>query len=812
MNNSYNPSWNSPVNPPFQLAHNSPTAGPLQRQPNGHISTPPQPIGNVFQNHPQMSPRTPRPLIPQSSPMRPVAPTSTPGLSQSSAAKTPTLPPTPKPANGRSLPNRDVTEDTFDDTYVAFIHYCNPDVPTEADTSLLRKWFRNNLPKSDGKIFSTYVLWELIRKLDRKELKTWGQLAIEMGVEPPSTEKGQSTQKVQQYAVRLKRWMRAMHIDAFFEYLLGKEHAYFNQVPPQKESGHSEQERDGVPMEEDLAIRALMPEWRPKRGRRKTDDATKANDKANDPDAHVDKRPHLDTAGPVDNYEYGGHSAAFPQSAIPFSAFPDDGDNPWGPHSALPFSSMSVQTAHPINGQQQNPDFRWRLDGREASPNFPYPQSAITPGQRVIEKPSINEPRSAIPTSSEKPTKARRKHGPAVSSAWPSNNTSSSGKIRGRPPSNRSTQDGPFTTFPVKPKDAETPTISVSEASGSTTSNPPTLAPAPTPTTYKASPPQNLMPGVNGSASGFQHIQAKPSKLQLQVPRHSGGPVRLATPPTVMVNGSTGGSTSPTFGNHGRRTSADFFREGDDHETETNPFTGNSTAHSKSPLPFTLSDVSRLFVARLLRAKIAGRPHPLTLEEAHLVSNKSLDHIRSLHPSPTQHEADFPATAATWLGVSAELPRYPLMKEASCSKLQISANHSQQSLNLAWTIGIPPLNQNPTTKSSSSNIAEPPDFWIDMHLVISLENHNTRSEQDFSSAHPSSAPPAQKTKKPLLPAAQILNGHYPSGPTTDTGGTREDWREKYLALEREVAAKEMAWKGYRMRVLEAAMGDLSEEA
>ncbi len=81
--------------------------------------------------------------------------------------------------------------------------YCNPSVPPDTDTTELRKTFRGP-PKSDGKNFSTFTLFELIRKLDQKEIKTWAQLAIDLGVEPPSLEKGQSAQKVQQYAVRLK--------------------------------------------------------------------------------------------------------------------------------------------------------------------------------------------------------------------------------------------------------------------------------------------------------------------------------------------------------------------------------------------------------------------------------------------------------------------------------------------------------------------------------------------------------------------------------------------------------------------------------
>jgi hypothetical protein len=103
----------------------------------------------------------------------------------------------------RVLPSSDVSDDTFDDAYVAFIFYCNPAIPLDTDTLELRRSFRSP-PKSDGKTFSTYTLFELIRKLEMKEIKTWAQLAIDLGVEPPAVDKGQSAQKVQQYAVRLK--------------------------------------------------------------------------------------------------------------------------------------------------------------------------------------------------------------------------------------------------------------------------------------------------------------------------------------------------------------------------------------------------------------------------------------------------------------------------------------------------------------------------------------------------------------------------------------------------------------------------------
>ena len=115
-----------------------------------------------------------------------------------------TIDPTPTPSSTRpSLPNRAVTSATIEDAYVAFVLYCNPGVPLDTDTAGLREAFRTP-PKSGGKSFSTYTLFELIKKLETKELKTWAELALKLGVEPPDQEKGQSSQKIQQYAVRLK--------------------------------------------------------------------------------------------------------------------------------------------------------------------------------------------------------------------------------------------------------------------------------------------------------------------------------------------------------------------------------------------------------------------------------------------------------------------------------------------------------------------------------------------------------------------------------------------------------------------------------
>ena len=106
-------------------------------------------------------------------------------------------------ATERKLPEREIDDSSIDDAYVQFIMYCNPYVPANVDTSELKKGFRSP-PKSDGKTFSPYTLFGLISRLENKDIKTWTQLVMELGVEPPDAAKNQSSQKVQQYAVRLK--------------------------------------------------------------------------------------------------------------------------------------------------------------------------------------------------------------------------------------------------------------------------------------------------------------------------------------------------------------------------------------------------------------------------------------------------------------------------------------------------------------------------------------------------------------------------------------------------------------------------------
>lgn len=141
------------------------------------------------------------------SPMPP--PATTAGPSASPRCSSPLLAQSAQPSASaapeprRELPSKDVTDDNIDDIYAHFILYCNPHFPSNVDTTELKRIFRKP-PTSDGKDFKIFTLWQLIQKFDSKEIKTWTQLALDLGVEPASAEKGGSVQKVQQYSVRLK--------------------------------------------------------------------------------------------------------------------------------------------------------------------------------------------------------------------------------------------------------------------------------------------------------------------------------------------------------------------------------------------------------------------------------------------------------------------------------------------------------------------------------------------------------------------------------------------------------------------------------
>lgn len=337
-------------------------------------------------------------------------------------------------------------------------------------------------------------------------------------------------------------------MDAFFAFLWGRPKPYQTERPPPTATV-ADTPRDSIPLEEDLAIRALLPEWRPKRGRRKAEDLETA-----DADGNAVKRQNVRASSADFSNMFDEQYSAAPSSALPWSAQPTTADAWTAAQVAIaPKTPSSTQT--PSSGQlsaaRANQGSSWRYNNNNTTtinetPSTPYPQSAITPRQNYLSSPKIDEPKSAHPsTTSKSPSRARKRHAPAVSSAWPSTANGTTAKIRGRPPSNRSVQDGPFSTFPANPtsRDAQVvvsggPVISTnsstpapdSQSNGGLSQSLSPNPPAPT-----------LLHATPSSTASPQPLQQtrKPSKLQLQVPQNPSGPIRLATPPRVLINGES---------------------------------------------------------------------------------------------------------------------------------------------------------------------------------------------------------------------------------------------------------------------------------
>ncbi|KAM0286051.1 hypothetical protein ACHAQH_001059 [Verticillium albo-atrum] len=385
--------------------------------------------------------------------------------------------------------------------------YCNPAVPLETDTGTLREAFRA-LPKSGGKTFTAYNLFLLVRQLETKQLKTWAELALKLGVEPPDKDKGESSQKIQQYAVRLKRWMHSMHVDAFFEYLMSIPHPYWTDIPTHPTPIYQEG-RDGVAPVDDMALRALVPQARPKRGKKRAEDDSLIEPPSQRPRIELPaaEEYHPDRTGPG-----------------PWSAHPDAR----GPFTSRPTGSL-LRPGQEVGAWLPDQDAQTPLT---AYPNGPL--SAITPTTRNAFWGDSTEPRSAITAKGK--THQQRRHGAkVVSSAWRSRGLggNTNGKARGRPPMNRNIDQPTYTTslaaepsydtpVPNGNDQVITPAICTPPSNTPLTGTPMSAPPLATPLPLSAPLPPEY--------SAHTQRPSKPS-ISLQVPERVGGAVRLATPP-----------------------------------------------------------------------------------------------------------------------------------------------------------------------------------------------------------------------------------------------------------------------------------------
>ncbi|PNY24124.1 ARS-binding protein 2 [Tolypocladium capitatum] len=410
-----------------------------------------------------------------------------------------------------TLPERDVTAESIEDAYVNFVFYCNPALSLAADTESLREAFRNP-PKSGGKAFHPFAIYELVRKFYDKDIKTWTELTTMLGVEPPDPSKDESSQKIAQYGVRLKKWMNSMHVKAFFEYLMEIPNDYWTKIPTDP-NPIAWPVRDGVAVEDDMALRALLPHIRPKRGRKRPE-----GDEATGSPA---QRPRLSPSSAVDDYRHG---------LQPWSAHPD---------------ARASTPADPTRPQNAG---SWGQNDSLQTPLSRWPQSAATPTSRGTFWDDALEPRSAMTPSKPKPSNHRR-GAKNVSSAWKPGGNDSGGKQRGRPPMVRTPVDGSSPamqswTTPAQATNARDPKPagpSQQMNNGYLQTNHPGMNGPQTPPTS--------MPHQTQQQAHIPQDGSRPARpsISLQVPERQGGSVRLATPPpprppAVTVNGQHEGA------------------------------------------------------------------------------------------------------------------------------------------------------------------------------------------------------------------------------------------------------------------------------
>lgn len=563
-----------------------------------------------------------------------------------------------------------------------------------------------------------------------------------------------------------------MHVDAFFEYCLGNAHTYYTQLPAF--NGTVNEIRDGVPLDEDLALRALVPEWKPKRGRKRVED--KEHD-----DSKYSKRPHLDTsASALDSRAPSQSSVIFPHSAIPWSAYPDDAGHhdPWSAVSAFPAeasASVGALTPQP-HGHGPGRKFRWRLNDRDSSPSQ-HPQSAITPRCQESEHLLPDEPQSAIVQSSTGKGQMRRRHAPAVSSAWPGH--ASTKRPRGRPPNNRTTQDGQFSTFPANP---DTTNASTTVATSQT---------HPISANENDSQIREERTPLQRPAIPFQPLSSKPSKLQLQVPQRPGGPVRLATPPTVLVNGENDAHASAARQTSSSRLSAEPTNATSGNEVEVIDSNARQQNQSASP-KYSLDDVALSFTERILSGVRLNRTTPFSAEEAKELAEQAIRQLK-MNASNSLSSNNLVVYCASYLGVAQRLG----LGGNVPGPVTIAANSSPSA--------------DDAEKSSRGDCSVVYDIRFDSspasgfgvnttikNLVIPDVGLRVSTAKDDSTRDRSSSV--------TVPITDSLTDNS-DDERLDESTLESTWKQKYLNLRKKVRNKEAAFGKYKLKILETVMMD-----
>lgn len=559
--------------------------------------------------------------------------------------------------------------------------------------------------------------------------------------------------------------MRAMHIDAFFEYCLGHQHPYYTKVYPLTEQ--EEECRDGVPRDEDLALRALVPEWKPKRGRKRVDEVGV--------DHKEQKKTRLYT--PNAGVEGGYHTDETPQSSMPWSACPDSAEHPpggWptGPPAHLDNAKNPPRMATPERPIDIQPTAaRWSFSVHR-SPPFQYPQSAVTPRHRDLDALFSNEPQSAITPSSADTVGGKRRGRPTVSSAW-LGNSPSAGKARGRPmhsdtPS--SSLSMAVTSHPyIRPND-------------NVPLEPPNTVPSPS---NEAAMAISAGAGASAAQPPRNYAPSRPTKLHLQVPKSAGTPIRLATPPLLLVNGQNGSGGNP-----------------DATRTHSGEIPSN-TSEVSSPFNLTLEQVDDALSREIQTATLFGRATPLSAAESRAIAHATIQQIRSqCHPdAPPSIVASYCAFS---LGIGHRLGL--ACKAPDQMKIRIEPGMSDDRIRVHCPPDGP-TNNDPTGSISISytlsyDFSPTPGSKSQMSIRGIAPSQMTLGEESTAQyGHGHSRHGEQHT------AAGVEEGLSDDEGSLEFGMTARDWKQRYLLLRQQTRKKDAALLKYKKQILEAVMTD-----
>jgi len=314
-----------------------------------------------------------------------------------------------------------------------------------------------------------------------------------------------------------------MHVDAFFEYLRNRSHVYWAQIPSVNDP-ISEYGRDGVPAEDDLALRALLPETRPKRGRKRAEGKEQGQDLESNGTSRKRRlhSPKITESRkqpwpPVEEEMDAAESRELLEARL--EAWAASAEN-------IPFDATMAHRASVSNRPNEPGAYpECRVTYPEYKHSAMSSSTADTFQSTYAEKSHIN--------NSESTARSRRKNGAAVSSAWRSNSgIGEGGKLRGRPPGNRMATDGPYSTLPANPNGRPGWSLNVDDKIL---------------TAMKLKPEgwSSALGNWNDSNLATGGGMPVSDKFRLPPPDSVSASARLASTPPTLANSTTGASDQP---------------------------------------------------------------------------------------------------------------------------------------------------------------------------------------------------------------------------------------------------------------------------